>query len=167
MISNLKTWVKSFSGQRGFTLIELLVVIAIIGILSSVVLASLNSARSKARDTTRKQNIDQLVKAINLYYNQNGTLPGTNVCHTVTNGGVNLTQFTNHLVPTFIKELPKDPTITGINAGNYVYQKISNTSGQFLVCALMENASAGNMSPVVDLTACTGGVANYNYCVSQ
>ncbi|MDP2593521.1 MAG: prepilin-type N-terminal cleavage/methylation domain-containing protein [bacterium] len=67
----------SLRGKRGFTLIELLVVIAIIGLLSSVVLASLNSARAKTRDAKRISEIREIQKALELYYDDHGYYPFT------------------------------------------------------------------------------------------
>jgi prepilin-type N-terminal cleavage/methylation domain-containing protein len=46
--------------QKGFTLIELLVVIAIIGLLSSLAIVSLNSARDKANDVQIKSDLAQI-----------------------------------------------------------------------------------------------------------
>lgn len=61
--------------NKGFTLIELLVVISIISVLSSVVLVTVNSARIKSRDSFRAQSIGQLMKALELYYDDNGKYP--------------------------------------------------------------------------------------------
>ena len=57
--------------KRGFTLIELLVVIAIIGILASVVLASLNSARDKGADAAVKSTLNNMRAQAELYYDDN------------------------------------------------------------------------------------------------
>lgn len=70
------------STSKGFTLIELLVVIAIVALLSSVVLASLNSAREKARDVTRQSDLREIQKAMELYYDKYGT-------YKVSGGGYN------------------------------------------------------------------------------
>lgn len=61
--------------NKAFTLIELLVVISIIGLLASVILVSLNSARSKARDAKRIGDINQLAKALELYFDKHDTYP--------------------------------------------------------------------------------------------
>lgn len=58
--------------DRGFTLIELLVVIAIIGILSSVVLASLNTARNRGADANIKANLANIRAQAELTYDTDG-----------------------------------------------------------------------------------------------
>ncbi len=65
--------------NKGFTLIELLVVIAIIGILASVVLASLNTARAKGADAAIKANLNNTRAQAELFYgdNNNTYLPAT------------------------------------------------------------------------------------------
>lgn len=71
-----------YSSQKGFTLIELLVVISIIGVLASIVLASLNSARAKARDARRVSDFKQIQTALEFFYDSQGRYP-------ITGGGPN------------------------------------------------------------------------------
>ena len=59
--------------NKGFTLIELLVVIAIIGILSSVVLASLNTARNKGKDAAIRTQLSSMRNQAEIFYTNGGT----------------------------------------------------------------------------------------------
>jgi type IV pilus assembly protein PilA len=73
--------------KKGFTLIELLVVIAIIGILSSVVLASLNTARGKGSDAAIKEDLNNTRAQAELFYDNNSQ-SYANVCTDTTTAGI-------------------------------------------------------------------------------
>lgn len=83
--------------SKGFTLIELLVVIAIIGILSSVVLASLNTARNKGSDAAAKAGFAQIRNQAEIYYDSQsspsytGMFSATTTAAILSNIGTNIT----------------------------------------------------------------------------
>jgi prepilin-type N-terminal cleavage/methylation domain-containing protein len=138
----------SSPSPRGFTLIELLVVIAIIGILSSVILAALNTARTKGDDALREENTKSLETALELYYNSNGTYPELN---NVPDAGWAVSGLSTFLVPNDIASIPVDPTpgttdqyvwdANGQAYGLFVYtaKNINNTAGGYCITGVNVN----------------------------
>lgn len=121
--------------HRGFTLVELLVVISIIALLSSIVFASVNSSRAKARDARRFSDVKQLVLAMNFFADANGgTFPssgGTYRCLGHPEGGTqcwagwgNYTGLTtlNNALLLYMSSIPDDPRNNTNCAGDaYLY----------------------------------------------
>ncbi len=113
--------------QKGFSLIELMVVIGIIGLLASIMVASLASARKTSRDTKRKADLTQLKTALENYYTANYGYPSTSSqwWGTSANGGGHTTSGVNAyipgLTPTYLSTLPTDPlgVTTGWSGYNY------------------------------------------------
>lgn len=126
--------------KRGFTLIELLVVIAIIGLLSSVVLASLSTARAKARDSKRRADMKNILTALQIYQDRYGCIPvttGGSTCgfgtgmNMMQSGGWNYSSQGNFMpflatgTEPIMKTVPVDPinNMPGDNTANtYAYR---------------------------------------------
>ena len=125
--------------NKGFTLVELLVVIAIIGILASVVLVSLNSARSRARDARRISDLHQVALALESYYDANGNYPAA------------LTDLT---APTaYLTTTPADPTNTGVYVYAYNSAGCTPANQRYILKSVLENFSSV-LSSDADGTSC-------------
>ncbi len=146
---------------KGFTLIELLVVIAIIGMLSSVVLASLNSARAKGRDARRMADIKQMQLAIEMFYHDNNRYPGetwcdssVGACNSVCPCGddswdTSSTFYTELVGGGYIPSLSEDP----INNSSYYYYY--EPDGQkYFIRATLENSGTWGVCVGYDYTWC-------------
>lgn len=122
---------RGLPAQAGFTLIELLVVIAVIGILAGVILASLNSARGKAKDAKRISEVRQIALAFHLLADKTGGFPSsgatTGVClglasGTCWNGTMSGNASINAALAEFLPTIPADPNSSSRQKGNrYIY----------------------------------------------
>ncbi|MDO8509648.1 MAG: prepilin-type N-terminal cleavage/methylation domain-containing protein [bacterium] len=133
--------------KKGFTLIELLIVVAIIGLLSTLAVVALGSARVKARDSKRLADLKQLQTALELYYTDNTSYP--------TGPGINLGS-TNYVclnstgfaatgcANPYMGAVPKDPN----NTDYYVYTAASSS---YSVTTALEG-SVGSLSGTVTLS---------------
>ncbi len=127
------------SAQRGFTLIELLVVIAIIGLLATIILASLNGARRSARSTRAIADLRELTQALELYYNDHQAYPdsGGNWDGLYSCWGDSTSNWIAGLTPTYIAALPRSPNLSTDCDNNYIY--FSNGTDYKLIWHNAEN----------------------------
>jgi prepilin-type N-terminal cleavage/methylation domain-containing protein len=138
---------KKMNLKKGFTLIELLVVVAIIGILASVVLASLNTARAKGADAATKAALANMRAQAELYFDNNSgyssatiaVLPATG-CGTATS--------------VFL-----DPTMVTAIAG------ITNSSGTAPICSV--GGTSGQKASSWAMSAVTKSPPASTWCVDS
>jgi type II secretion system protein G len=148
-------------GQKGFTLIELLVVIAIIGILATIVLVSLNTARSKARDTRRISDLRQVALALEMYYDDHSDT-GYPADGTPGSGCDAWATMEAALEPTYITSVPADP-----GTYSYAYESDADAQGYVLRAQLENdnNALDDDVDGTPNGCACDDTAAPYYYCI--
>ncbi len=143
-----------FRRQAGFTLIELIVVMAILAILAGALWGNFFSSITKGRDSRRKQDLESVTKALELYFNDNKAYPtalpaaATPFLHPSDQNVV------------YMQRLPQDPSYPG---ADYCYM---SDGTYYKYYAKLENLSDPKIftTPV----ACPlGGVPGYNYGISS
>lgn len=141
------------SNKKGFTLIELLVVLAVVGVLSGIVMQSLSSARTKARNVQRLENVESIAKAFqvattgttNHFPSSGGVGP---VCLGTTStcwGGYPAAPNINTLVRSGLASdvIPRDPFFQSGMGDAYVYNSnVGTPSGAYLYWRMEEGSGA-------------------------
>lgn len=142
------------SSRSGFTLIELLVVISIIGILAGLLLANFVNVRERAADAKRKNDVNQMKKALRLYYNDNQNYPDQGTGNSIEGCGADGDQAcgTNFTAGStvYMKDLPV--------ATEYDYY--SSGSETFLLVTTLANAS--DEDATTSQARCSAEVSEYS-----
>jgi len=156
--------------NKGFTLIELLVVIAIIGLLSSIVLVSLQGARENARDARRLSDMGQILLALQLYYDKYERYPSISAnswdacCDGWDQGPCAGNPFIGALTTEGLIQTPTDPSGgSGTGCYGYSYYRFpagdygcDSSRGAYFVLGVRDMETSGHPHPDSPGWSCPG-----------
>lgn len=142
---------KNLNREKGFTLIELLVVVAIIGVLASVVLASLNSARTKGTDAAIKATLSNARAQAELFFDTASSYEG--VC----------TTGTNNISAMVLSAAQKLATTQAVGNDSVAFSYASAGGPGAAVC----HDSGTGWAAMVSLKAPSAGFTNSGWCVDS
>lgn len=151
--------------ESGFTLIELLVVIGILTILLSIVLVAINPQRQfqQANDTQRRSDVNAILNGLHQYAADNkGALPTgiTSTAKTITStAGTGNIDLCASLVPTYLADLPIDPTTGTQSPANSL---CTDASATYNAGYTVKTAGAANR-----ITICATGEITTSICVTR
>jgi prepilin-type N-terminal cleavage/methylation domain-containing protein len=163
------------NNRKGFTLIELLVVIAIIGLLATLAVVAFGNARQKARDTKRISDTRQIMKAMEMYFEDNGqyirsmscpssSSPSSNWCNSVQSmsSGHWIRSSSGDTLSTYMSTDPVDPK----QGAAPVWNPASNTyfyysTGQFFMVVFALEDTGHSLQDGDGAFQCTGSVYHY------
>lgn len=137
--------------QFGFTLLEIIIAMAVIAIVSSALWGNFFSSLSKGRDSRRKQDLQSVAKALELYYADSKAYPTA-----LPSWGASFANQSNTAV-IYMQKLPADPAYP---AATYCY---TSTGSLYKLYANLENTS----DPVVFVTPVLCSTVYYNYGISS
>lgn len=134
--------------DRGFTLIELLVVVIILGILSAIVVFSIGNARDNAEVKACNANAQQVLKALDSYYANQGVYPATDE-----------TSLKTALVPLYLKSLP--PVGSTSTTPGYDYyltvNALSRTINGVATTVMQVTGTGKAAAPGITTSTCVAG----------
>lgn len=152
------------NNEYGFTFIELMLVIAILGVLLTLVSGNFLSSLKKGRDAKRKADLEQIQRAVEIYYDDNRAYPLTS---SINFSGGQLCHPSGCATKVYMQKIPNDPKSTG----GYTYRYCTNaTNSQYQLYALFENSNDPKIITVNPLSTCTTNCyssGNCNYGISS
>lgn len=136
--------------EKGFTLIELLVVIAIIGLLSTLAVVALNSARQKSRDSKRVADIKQVQTALELFFADSASGYPAGSTLTLGGTGAGTLSSTNSWSDTaagttYMGLVPSAPTPADCTSGNAYVYTVGGTGNSSYAITFCLGGSVGDL----------------------